>query len=105
MHASMFSSAAGLLERLPEWAAAEHIKSSGHPLSAWALMLEITEDEDEGVRKAAARSLGGSLSRIGREDLSWACLDHVQRRCFESLSDICGTRPEYVQQLLRWIRR
>lgn len=68
-------------------------------------MLNITEDEDEGVRKSASRSLGCSLARVGRDDISWACLDFVQRHCFETLTAICGTRPEYVQQLLHWIRR
>lgn len=73
-------------------------------LQAWARMLRLTEDEDDMVRKNAARSLGHGLASVSG-DVAFATIDYVQRQTFRALSRTHGHEPLFVQQLLDWIYR
>ena len=96
---------AGLLEQLqaPTGRGGER-PPRNLPLEAWVLMLQMTEDEDDALRKESARCLGKCLQRLSGSDLEHATLDFVQRACFTALAGNCCGDLAFLQQLLDWIR-
>lgn len=74
-------------------------------MQTWILLLQLMEDEDGGVRRAAARTAGAAMAVHGREDQSFAAVPKVQRSCFAFLAAIFGSSPSFITQLLLWICR
>ena len=74
-------------------------------ISAWAQILALTEDEDPGVRQAAAKSLGSALASLGSQDCSAAAISHVQRQAFSALTARFGASNAYLTLLLDLIHK
>ena len=69
------------------------------------LMLQLTEDEDDALRKESARCLGSALQLLAGRNLEHTTVDFVQRACFTALAKHCFRDVACVQQLLDWIYR